>query len=214
MVSRCLWKSQLCYQSLQGRYHLWTFSIGDPSGYPWWTPYPIGDLLSKIQCTYWKKYPFYAIHLPWSHECYQPYLMPCVFPIITSLPRDKAPHMIPLWMPTPYHNLSHCTIFHYHLWPPSRYFPRIIPLSKYIQWPSFFFRCRRRPRPKWQTLHSLCHPLYFWSCCTLDIQNTTSICSLFHRLRSPQLLPSHQNGPTSPTHPLKPWLPSLWCSNS
>ena len=52
MVSICILESQLCYQSFQIIYNLWTFYIKYPSKYPFWTSYPRGEILKKIQCSY------------------------------------------------------------------------------------------------------------------------------------------------------------------
>ena len=86
MVSRYHWESQLCSHPFQIRYQLWTYSSREPSRYPQWTPHHRGALLIKIQCSYWKNSPCYAIHPPWSHVCCQMSLQKWFFPIRFSLP--------------------------------------------------------------------------------------------------------------------------------
>ena len=55
---------------------------------------------------------------------------------------------------------------------------------------------------------------FFWCCCSLFIQNPTSICRPFNKLQGPELLLVHQNFPMPPTYPTKLWIPILRCSNS
>ena len=154
------------------------------------------------------------MHPPWFHVCCQPSLQPCFWPIKTILPMYQAPHTIPSWFPKLPHNLSIWPWWYHHLWPPSRGFTRWLPLSKDIQWTGFFLRSRIRMRPQLQKSHSLCHYMYFWCLYSLVWQKTTSLYSPLHRIRSLHFLLSHQNYLMAHTHLTKPWLPSLWCSNS
>ena len=154
------------------------------------------------------------MHPPLYYVCYQPYIKPCLFPIINSLTMYQAPHPINSWLPTLSHHVTCWPWMHYNPRPPSIGFPMRLQLSKYIQWLSWFCRWRIRPRPKWKMLHSLCRPLYFWCCCSLVRQKPTSLYSPFHRLIISHIFLGHQNDPMDPTDPTKPWISSLQLSKS